>query len=811
MPDEMYAPGQPGIPPRWTSSAKSGVGTALNLASRLWFTLSHGILDEIYYPRLDWACTRDLGLIVTDGETFFSEEKRQAFHQVEYLAKGVPAYHLINTCIEGRYRIEKQVIADPKRDVVLQYTRFVPLKGSLSDYHLYVLLAPHLGNRGTGNTGWVGDYKGNPMLFAEREGEAALALASSVPWLQRSAGFVGASDGWQDLNQHRHMTWRYTRAENGNVALTGEIDLQANNGEFVLALGFDSHAFSAAHHARASLLDGFESSLQQYIEDWQQWQADLLSLEGPGQDKDDLYRISTAVLHTHEAKQFPGGIIASLSIPWGFAKGDDDLGGYHLVWARDLVETVGGLMAAGAQQAARRVLRYLQITQESDGRWPQNMWLDGTAYWTGVQLDEVGFPILLAAQAWREGTLDTDELAALWPMVRRAAGFIVRNGPVTQQDRWEEDPGYSPFTLAVEISALLAAADLAEMAGEPDVAAYLQQTADTWNANIEAWIYVTDTDLAREVGVEGYYVRIAPPDTAEAASPKDGFVPIKNRPPDQSNIPADRTVSPDALALVRFGLRDARDPHIINTVKVIDRLLKVDTPYGPGWHRYNGDGYGEHEDGEPFNGMGIGRIWPLLTGERAHYELAAGREAEARRLMRVMEAFANEGGMLPEQVWDSPDIPGKELYFGKPSGSAMPLVWAHAEYVKLRRSLREKQVFDLLPQAAQRYVFNQTGSPYTTWRFNHKSRVMPAGHTFRIEVLARALVHWSADNWQTSRDSHTRDTGLGVHLVDLPTAELPAGTKLRFTFYWPHANRWEGVDFAVEITASPGDGLKKQE
>lgn len=801
MPDEKYAPGNPGIPPRWTSSAKSGVGTALSLASRVWFTLSHGILDEIYYPRLDWACTRDLGLIVTDGETFFSEEKRQAHHQVEYLAEGAPAYHLVNTCTEGRYRIEKQVIADPKRDVILQYTRFVPLKGHLSDYHLYVLLAPHLGNRGAGNTGWVGDYKGSPMLFAEREGEAALALASSVPWLHRSAGFVGASDGWHDLHQHRQMTWHYTRAENGNVALTGEIDLQASDGEFVLALGFDSHAFSAAHHARASLLDGFEPSLQQYIEDWQQWQASLLSLEGPGQDKDDLYRISTAVLHTHEAKQFPGGIIASLSIPWGFAKGDDDLGGYHLVWTRDLVETVGGLVAAGAQQTARRVLRYLQITQEMDGRWPQNMWLDGTPYWTGVQLDEVGFPILLAAQAWREGTLGTNELASLWPMVRRAAGFIVRNGPVTQQDRWEEDPGYSPFTLAVEISALLAAADLAEMAGEPDVTAYLQQTADTWNANIEAWIYVTHTDLARQVGVEGYYVRIAPPDTAEAASPKDGFVPIKNRPPDQSNIPADHTVSPDALALVRFGLRDALDPRIVNTVKVIDALLKVDTPAGPGWHRYNGDGYGEQENGEPFTGTGIGRVWPLLTGERAHYELAAGREAEARQLMRTMEAFANEGGMLPEQVWDVPDMPEKELYFGKASGSAMPLVWAHAEYVKLRRSLREKQVFDMLPQATQRYVVNQTGSPYTIWRFNHKSRVIPAGQTFRIEVLAQALVHWSDDNWQTSQDSPTRDTSLGVHLVDLPTAELPAGTKLRFTFYWPQANRWEGAGFVVEITA----------
>ena len=212
MEHDHFAPGWPGIPARWTSSAKSGVGTALSPTSRVWFTLSHGILDEIYHPRLDLACTRDMGLIVTDGQEFFSEEKRHARSQVAYLASGVPAYRLTNTCMEGRYRIEKEIIADPQRDVVLQRTRFVPLQGTLADYHLYVLLAPHLGNRGAGNTAWVGDYKGIPMLFAEREGEAALALACSAPWLRRSAGFVGASDGWQDLRAYRQMIWSYTRA-----------------------------------------------------------------------------------------------------------------------------------------------------------------------------------------------------------------------------------------------------------------------------------------------------------------------------------------------------------------------------------------------------------------------------------------------------------------------------------------------------------------------------------------------------------------------------------------------------------------------
>jgi glucoamylase len=797
------APGWPGIPARWTSSTKCGVGAALAPTSRVWFTLSHGILNEIYYPRVDQAGTRDLGLIVTDGRGFFSEEKRHAQHRVDYLAEGVPAFRVLNLCDQGRYRVEKKVVADPQRDVVLQYTHFTPLQGSLKDYHLYVLLAPHLGNHGSGNTAWIGDYKGTPMLFAERNGNA-LALASSAPWLRRSAGFVGASDGWQDLKHHKQMTWTYRRAENGNVALAGEVDVRASDGTFTLALGFGRNPAEAGHRALASLQDGFEAAQVEYVRQWQTWQQTLPFLREMEIGKQGLGRISTAVIRTHEAKRFPGGIIASLSIPWGAAKGDDDLGGYHLVWPRDLVETAGGLLAAGAQEDVRRVIDYLQVTQEGDGYWSQNMWLDGTPYWGGVQMDETAFPILLIDLARREGVLDSDALTRLWPMVRRAAGYLVCNGPVSQQDRWEEDPGYSPFTLAVEIAALLAAADLADLNEEQTAADYLRETADVWNASIERWTYVTDTDLAREIGVEGYYVRIAPPETTEAASPTAGFVPIKNRPPGQSVEPAAHIVSPDALALVRFGLRAPDDPRILNTVRVIDALLKVETPYGPAWHRYNDDGYGEHEDGAPFDGVGVGRAWPLLTGERAHYELAAGRQREAERLLGTLEAFANEGGMLPEQIWDAPDIPEKELYFAKPSGSAMPLVWAHAEHVKLLRSLNEGRVFDMPPQPLQRYQIEATGSPFAIWRFNHKCQTTPPGKRLRLETLAPAVVRWSTDDWQESYDAETRDTGLGVHLVDLPISNLPVGTVVRFTFYWPEAQQWEGVDFAVEIGPASG-------
>jgi glucoamylase len=800
MGSDSLAPGWPGIPARWTSSAKTGVGTALNQASRVWFTLSHGIFDEIYYPREDQACTRDMGLIITSGKDFFSEEKRQTNQQVEALAPGVPAYILINTCMEGRYRVEKEILADPKRDVVLEQTQFSALKGKTEDYHVYVELAPHLANEGDHNTAWVGDYKGVPMLFAEKQG-TALALACSVPWLNRSAGFAGTSDGWQDLNQHHQLTGKYIRAENGNVALTGEVDIRQSDGSFLLALGFGANTFEAGQRALSSLLDGFESARATYIREWQTWLKTLLPLgaKNNGKETEELYQVSAAVLRTHESKRFPGALIASLSIPWGFAMGDNDLGGYHLSWPRDLVESAGGLLAAGAHIDARRVLFYLQVTQEEDGHWPQNMWLDGAPYWGGIQMDETAFPILLVDLANREKALGMEDLKRLWPMVKKAAGYLVKNGPVTTQDRWEEDPGYSPFTLAAEISALLAAADQAEMNGETGPANFLRETADTWNGNIERWIYATDTDLARQVGVEGYYVRISAPNSAEAGSPAQGFVPIKNRPPGENMEEAVHIISPDALALVRFGLRAADDVRIINTVKVIDALLKTEMPYGPGWHRYNDDGYGEHADGGPFDGTGVGRVWPLLAGERAHYELAAGRVDEATRLLHVLEASAGAGNLIPEQVWDSKDIPEKELYFGKPSGSAMPLVWAHAEYVKLLRSLKERRVFDMPPQPLERYIKSKTESKHATWRFNNKCQIMPAGKILRVELLAKATVHWSTDNWQTFTDTDTSDTGLGVHLVDLPVDKMPTGTNLVFTFHWSNEDKWEGEDFEVKI------------
>lgn len=698
-----YAPGWPGIDPRWTSAAKSAVGTAIGDGSRVWFTASHGILNEVYYPEVDNACLRDAGLLVSASDGFFSEEKRDCTHAVEWLSAGVPAIIMRNSCVKGRYEIQKRICTSPDYDVVLQNIKFTPHHGSLSDYRVTLLLSPHLGNHGAGNTGWIGSHKHQPILFASRE-SLVMAVACSAPFTTRTATFSGEQDAYHDVKNNGRITRVYDRAENGNIALAAEIDLTASNGECTIAISIGNDADTAALHARAALYDSYEKNERRYTKGWREWQSELMELdESIDETKPHLYRASTAVMKTHMSMNCDGGAIASLSVPWGNTKGDGDLGGYHLVWPRDMVETAGGLLAAGAHHEMRSMLRFLAVTQETDGHWPQNMWLNGTPYWNGMQLDETAFPILLVDHAKRENALSAAVVAQCWPMVKRAATFLMLNGPATGQDRWEENAGYAPFSMATAIAALLCAADLADGTGESAFGKSLRDTADIWNARIEQYLYVEGTPLAKQCGVDGYYIRIGSSDPNDSANPTGGKVQVKNRGGEASYIDRSALVSVDALALVRFGLRSAHDPRIVNTVRVIDALLKCETNTGPTWLRYNEDGYGEHDDGSAYDGTGIGRGWPLLTGERAHYEIAAGNYDEAARLAGVMRAQAHAGALLPEQVWNAADIPERELYNGEPTGSAMPLVWAHSEYVKLLRSLKEKRVFDCPLQTMARY------------------------------------------------------------------------------------------------------------
>jgi len=787
-----FAPGAPGIASRWTSSAKSGVGTALSRHSPLWFTLSHGVINEVYFPRVDSACSRDFELLVTGPDGYFSEEKRDCTSTTLQLEAGVPAFHITNLARDGRYRIEKLIISDPARPSLMQRISFTPLIGTLADYQVYALVAPHLVNAGMGNSAWVGEQRDVTLLYACGRSRY-LALGSSLSWRGQSVGFVGSSDGYQQLLQTGRLDPQYQRADDGNVAMAAALGL-SEVGSVDLVLGFGQSETEAGANVLASLRAGWDSALRDYCTNWRDWQNGLRALDRPAPGRINAYRVSTAVLASHRAVDRPGAVAASLSIPWGTSKGDDDMGGYHLVWPRDLVETAGGFLAAGDQREALNILEYLRQVQLASGRWAQNMWLDGRPYWRGVQMDECAFPILLADLLRRNGVIEGTTLERYLPMVRRAAGYIVANGLASRQDRWEEDGGYSPFTLAVEIAALLAAADLL---GEDSAAQHLRETADCWNEQIENWTYVGNAEPG--LGVAGYYVRMGNDLATDLADAGSGMTVIRNQVIGRSSLPTRQVLSPDALALVRFGLRAADDPRIVDTVRMIDATLRVELPQGPLWYRYTADGYGEHEDGSAFDGTGQGRAWPLLAGERAHYELSAGRPDAAEKLLQTLEASASIEGLLPEQSWDAEDIAERELFRGGATGSAMPLVWAHAEHIKLLRSLADGAVFDMPPQTYARYVANSTPSKLRIWRLDNTIAHLPAGKTLRLELTAPALVHWGLDDWTAPTDTKTRESGLGTHVADLETSTLPPGRSVVFTFQWLDDARWDSARFEVQI------------
>ena len=794
----VEAPGWPGIPARWTSSAKDGVGAALTQGSQVWFTISHGIVNEIYYPRVDQACVRDVGLIVTDGGAFFAEVKRDCDTVVERIEDGVPAFRLTSTHRGGRFRLINQVIADPRSDSILLHIRLE--NSSKTALRLFALLAPHLVNAGAHNNGQRSEYKGRHILSAVGA-DTHLAMLGSLPFLASSVGFVGVSDGWRQLRDHGRLIDQYDTATDGNIALSAELAMGADGGS-VLAVGFGRTWAEGAYHARTSSMSPFETILNDYSAGWRAWQSGLRTMERRAHGQ-NMYRVSANILRVHQTPTFPGGFIASLSIPWGFSKGDDDMGGYHLIWPRDLCETAGGLLACGAHSEVRQILRYLRATQEGDGSWRQNYWLDGAPYWGGVQLDECAFPMLLLDMARREGALGLPDLQQFWPMVERAAGFVLRTGPRTKQDRWEENAGYTPFTLSVAIAALLAAAEIAEACDIEALPALLRDTADAWNEQIEDWIYVEDTPLTREAGVPGYYIRVAPESPAKGGPDVHGLIQVRNHEAGSGAIAANELISTDAIALVRFGLRAPDDPRMLSTIAVIDRLLKVELPQGPGWHRYNLDGYGEKADGSPFDGVGIGRAWPLLAGERAHYALAAGRRGEAEALLATIEAQTSPGGLIPEQVWDAAPIPERDLQPGKPTGSAMPLVWAHAEYVKLLRSLADGRVFDMPPHTARRYLGKTRNARCRPWREDCPTAGVLSGQNLRLDLAAESIVRYTRDDWKTQADVATSATALGLHIAELPTAGMAVGDKLVFTWRRKADEVWRGRDFEARVLAAP--------
>ncbi len=767
----------------WAPGAKDAVGTALG-SSRLWFTVAQGIVTEVYHPRPDIPQLKDLGFIVADDAGFWSEVRRVEDYDVEWLDGAIPAITITHR--HARFSLVTKICADSIRDVLLID---FSLHGDAA-LRLYMLAAPRLGGDSAADLASADVWVGQRVLWAE-QGPFGLAIVAAdrdgePALLERSVGCAGVSDGWHDFQQHGGMRWHYAEAGPGSVALTARLSRGGT-----LALGLSTSRESAATLALQSLASGFAAAWSHCAAGWRawlqaiRWPAALPSLISS--DSQQLLRRSAVVIKCHEDRSFPGAYVASLSVPWG--ESSTSRGGYHLVWARDLVETAGALIALGCLADAQRILVYLIGTQQADGHWLQNQWLGGKPFWDGIQLDETAFPVLLASSLAENNALGAVRIT---DMVMRALAFIAREGPVTGQDRWEEDTGVNTFTVTVAIAALVEGSRFLE----PRAAECALMLADTWNARLEEWTWAADTALSRELGVPGYYIRNAPVEVVTREGAKHARLNVRNH-SEQFDPAADEQLAIDCLQLARYGLRSAEDPKMVASVRAIDALLQTETPNGPVWHRYNGDGYGEHPDGAPFDGWGKGRGWPLLTGERGHFALLA--QQDARPYVETMTRMRGKGGLLPEQVWDSEPIALRGLYPGRPNGAAMPLVWAHAEFIKLALSLALGTPVDRPPRTAARYQGVRPRPDYTLWLPRMRTPQLPAGHELRILLSEPAQVHWGTNGWRNPRDMPTEDLGL-AHLARVPTSALAAGETVNFTFYWPTLGAWEGEDFQIVVS-----------
>jgi glucoamylase len=804
--DNGPAFGGPGLPPRWTSSKKDAVATAYAASSRVWFTVSHGTLNEVYFPTIDRPQMRDMELLFTDESTFFHEEKRDFEYDFHYVDPDATAVRVAASDLDGRYTVTKEFIADPHHPVVLMNVKIAGDEAILSRLKCYVLLAPHLDGGGAGNSARSISIAGQRALIAWKN-NFSLAMGVSCGFTRSSCGYVGTSDGYQDLSSNMKMTWQWGSALEGNIAMMGEIDVSKSR-EFTIAIAFGHGLHAALSGMMQTLSTPYDLHAKRFIEQWHRALSPT-ALAAASTDGGRLARISHNVILTHEDKTYSGAFIASASIPWGASKSDDDLGGYHLVWTRDMVQSATALLACGRIETARRALVYLACTQRPDGGFSQNFWIDGTAYWSGIQLDEVAFPIILAWRLWKlDGLGDFD----VFPFVERAAAFLVRYAPVTQQERWEENAGYSPSTLAAVIASLVCAADLARAYKATELASYLEAFADWLEAHLDEW--TTTDDAVLLPGVKCHYMRIRPPAPGEPfhnpALPP-GFVHIANREAGEvSDFDAREIIDQGFLELVRYGIRRADDPLIVESLKVVDACLKYDTPYGPCWRRYNHDGYGQKKDGGPYDGSGQGRAWPLLGGERAHYELAAGHDPKP--LITAYEKFSSVGGMLPEQVWDHEDLPSQGMYEGRSAGSAQPLVWAHAEYLKLLRSVVDVKVFDLIPVVADRYAVppgtRTFKSTIEIFQLARPVAQMPLGSTLRVIDADRFNLVYTLDGWKTHQTIDARNIGYPGSFVDIPTPSAEdwnreGDAKIVFTIHWPESpsgpEHWLGFNLEVAL------------
>jgi glucoamylase len=667
------APGAPGVDQQYLPADKSGLLTSHTRESRVWATVQReGGLGEIFYPTIGGPSARSLTFVVTshgriakagvrteqlDGLRF-----RQSFHG-------------------AGWRLTADYTTDPARSTVLVDLSFAAPRGS----HLFAIYDPALGNSRGGDSGRT---SGGALLATDDGVSSALAGSFAAT----SSGFAGVSDGRTDLRDGR-MDWHYSSAAAGNLVQTAAL----RGRHTTLALAFAGSAGDALATARRSLRDGFRTVSRSYAHGWERYLAGLSEppriLHGAAQRQ--LYRTSAMILAASEDKTHPGAYVAAPASPWAFGT-DDPSGPYHLVWSRDLYQIATGLIAAGDRAGANRALDFLfGVQQKADGSFPQNSQVDGTPVWGGLQLDEVALPIVLAYQLGRTDT---------WSHVRRAADFLVGypGAPFTPQERWENQSGFSPNTIATEIAGLVCAASIAGSQGDlPSAQRYLA-TADSWRARLKSWTVTTNGPYS----AKPYFLRLTKDGNPNAGTTYN----IGDSGP--VNVDQRRVVDPSFLDLVRLGVLPSSDPDVINTLAVVDAQLGVATRRGFFWHRASFDGFGEQLDGsqweynEPDGSLvSRGRAWPLLSGERGEYEIAAGDLRAAHSRLAAMARATGPGGMLPEQVWDHTPPAGQPGFKpGTPTFSATPLAWTHAQYLRLARDLAEGRVVEQPAVVADRYL-----------------------------------------------------------------------------------------------------------
>jgi glucoamylase len=753
------APGAPGKDARWEGAGKQGVGTSATAASKVWFTLRGGALTEVYYPTVDKANVQKLELIIVHAQTGTVETETGDTTSRVVPGKDALSYTQINTAKSGEYEIVKEYTADPERNVVLIRIGFRGhFKRRENDYQLFVYYDPSLNNSGMHDTAWT---EGDALLASDGDVASALVVKDSFLDLKESLarlraqaqaegftvanpnfslmtnGFLGVSDGLTQLRGPPPAAFPRTinafgRARDGNVVQVAELSPPAIEREYccqpyTLALGFGKTTDEALSAARASLKKGFDACRAEYEKGWRDYLKTLRRVRPKYRRQ---FNAAAMVLKAHEDKTFRGAMIASLSIPWGGGSNanEPNVGGYHLVWSRDLYQVATAFYALGDKASAGRALNYLfTVQQKEDGSFPQNSWLDGRPFWGSLQLDEVAYPLVLAYQLGR-----TDKETYV-KHVRPAADFIIRNGPSTPQERWEEESGYSPSTIAAEIAGLVCAAEVARRNDDQTSAALYLAAADEWARSVERW---TATRNGKHGG-GSYYLRLTTDGNPDDGSPLE----LNNG---AGSFDEREVVDAGFLELVRLGVKRADDALVAKSVAVIDKVIRVETPNGASFYRYNHDGYGEMDDGRPWNFdgkyTGQGRLWALLAGERGEYELARGLRRSALRRLDAMQGFANEGLMIPEQVWDKPHSPRPDLRIGEGTGSATPLAWSMAQFIRLAASIEANRNLLLPDIVAARYT-KQTPPPRASSTFESPGEGellrVGAGKSFKVSGRVR--------------------------------------------------------------------------